>query len=257
VQLSDRIGRRMKLHDLHILMAVVQAGSMSKAAASLNTTQSAISRSIADLEHSIGVRLLDRSPQGVEPTQYGRALLKRGVAAFDELSQGVKDIEFLSDPNAGELRIGANPSLSQGIVAIAIDRLSRRYPRVVFQVAPAGTMKLYDELRERRIELAIARMSGVVAEDDIDQHALFEESLVVVAGIDNPWVRRRRIKLADLINEPWTWAASGTMFDNLVIDAFRGSGLTPPRATVYADGINIGSGWRKPDATSRSYRPAS
>ena len=51
----------MKLHDLHVLMAVVQAGSMNKAAALLNTTQSAISKSIADLEQTIGVRLLDRN----------------------------------------------------------------------------------------------------------------------------------------------------------------------------------------------------
>src|SRR5712671_1898464 len=102
MQLSDRIGRRMKLHDLHVLMAVVQAGSMGKAAALLNTTQPAISKSIAELEHTIGARLLDRGPQGVVPTQYGRALLKRGVAAFDELKQGVRDIEFLSDPGAGE-----------------------------------------------------------------------------------------------------------------------------------------------------------
>ena len=91
MQFSDRIGRRMKLHDIHVLMAVVQAGSMGKAAALLNTTQSAISRSIADLEHAVGVRLLDRNPHGIEPTQYGRGLLKRGVAAFDELKQSVQD----------------------------------------------------------------------------------------------------------------------------------------------------------------------
>src|SRR3954471_11245442 len=103
MRLSDRIGRRMRLHDLHVLMAVVQAGSMGKAAALLNTTQPAISKSIAELEHAIGVRLLARSHQGVEQTQYGRALLKRGVTAFDELKQGVRDIEFLSDPGAGEL----------------------------------------------------------------------------------------------------------------------------------------------------------
>jgi Bacterial regulatory helix-turn-helix protein, lysR family len=72
MQVSDRIGRRMKLHDLNVLIAVVQAGSMSKAAALLNTTQSAISRSIADLEHTMGARLLDRYAQGVEPTQHSR-----------------------------------------------------------------------------------------------------------------------------------------------------------------------------------------
>src|SRR6202171_6396011 len=101
MQLSDRIGRRMKLQDLHVLLTVVQAGSMGKAAERLNTVQPAISRSIADLEHALGVRLLDRHRQGVEPTEYGRALLKCGAAVFDELRQGVKKIEFLADPAGG------------------------------------------------------------------------------------------------------------------------------------------------------------
>src|SRR5436190_16446338 len=99
---SDRIERRIKLHNLQVLMAVVQTGSMNKAAELLNTGQSAISRSIGDLERTIGVQLLDRSPQGVEPTAYGRALLKGGVAMLDELRQAVKNIAFLADPTAGE-----------------------------------------------------------------------------------------------------------------------------------------------------------
>src|SRR6185437_2353118 len=104
---SDRTALRMKLHDLHVLMAVVQAGSMSKAAAALNTTQPAVSRSIAELERTIGMRLLERNPQGGEPTAYGRALLAGGVAAFDDLRQAIKNIEFLADPTAGEVRIGS------------------------------------------------------------------------------------------------------------------------------------------------------
>src|SRR5215213_6657476 len=108
MQLSDRIGRRMKLQDLHVLMTVVQAGSMGKAAQRLNITQPAISRSIAELEHAFGVRLLDRHRQGVEPTEYGRALLDCGAAVFDDLRQGVKNIEFLADPTAGEVRIGSS-----------------------------------------------------------------------------------------------------------------------------------------------------
>src|SRR6266446_6644636 len=75
MELSDRIGRRMKLQALHVLMTVVQAGSMSKAAALLNTGQSAISRSIGELERVLGVCLLERGPHGIEPTQYGRVLL--------------------------------------------------------------------------------------------------------------------------------------------------------------------------------------
>jgi len=227
----------MKLHDIHVLMAVVQAGSMGKAAALLNTTQSAISRSIADLEHSVGVRLLDRNPHGIEPTQYGRALLKRGVAVFDELKQSVQDIEFLSDPGAGELRVEASAGLTEGIVTTVIERMSRQYPRAVFHVVLAGTLALYNDLRERRAEVGVERTFGTVPED-MDREVLFEDPLVVVAGIKNRWSRRRKVKLAELVNEPWTWAAE-TVFDTMVVEAFRASGAKPPRAAVYSDAVNM------------------
>ncbi|HEX2336894.1 MAG TPA: LysR family transcriptional regulator, partial [Hyphomicrobiaceae bacterium] len=97
-----RIERRLSLHDLRVLMVVVQAGSMGKAAKLLATSQPAVSRSIGELEQALGVRLLDRSAQGIEPTPFGHALLKRGAAVFDELLHGIKDIRFLSDPTTGE-----------------------------------------------------------------------------------------------------------------------------------------------------------
>jgi DNA-binding transcriptional LysR family regulator len=128
----DRIGRRLKLNDLHVFLAVVQAGSMGKAAERLNTSQSAVSRTIADLEHVFGVRLLDRSRSGIEPTKYGSELMKCGTAVFDDLRQGVRNIEFLTDPTVGEVRIGTTEPLSVGIVAATIDRLSRRHPRMRF-----------------------------------------------------------------------------------------------------------------------------
>ena len=109
MQPGDYLARRMKLLDLHILMAVAQAGSMNKAAAALNMSQPAVSRSIAQLEHTVGVTLLDRNARGVEPNAYGRALLDGGTAVFDDLRQAVKNIEFLADPTAGEVRIGSNP----------------------------------------------------------------------------------------------------------------------------------------------------
>jgi DNA-binding transcriptional LysR family regulator len=236
MQLSDRIGRRMKLHDIHVLMAVVQAGSMGKAAALLNTTQSAISRSIADLESTMGVRLLDRSPQGVEPTQYGRALLKRSLAVFDELKQSVHDIEHLSDPGSGELCIGSSPAQAEGFVFAILDGLSRQFPRIVVRVVLGGILELHDELRARRIEVGLARMSGPVPPEGIDQEALFYDPLMIVAGQDNPRARQRKIALADLLHEPWTWAS---LNDSLIVEAFRAKGLAPPRVTIYSDAINM------------------
>src|SRR5258705_12480654 len=89
MQLSDRIGRRVKLHDLHVLMAVVQAGSMSKAAQMLNTTQPAVSRSIADLEYAIGVPVVDRSRPRPGTTEQGCPLLVRGHAMRGHMRQDV------------------------------------------------------------------------------------------------------------------------------------------------------------------------
>src|SRR5262245_29329671 len=96
---SELVGRRVKLRDIQILLAVAQCKSMAKAAKSLAVSQPVVSKVIADLEHALGVRLVDRDRHGAETTIYGDALLKRGVAAFDELRLGIKDIDFLTNPN--------------------------------------------------------------------------------------------------------------------------------------------------------------
>ena len=182
VQLSDRIGRRMKLQDLHVLMTVVQAGSMGKAARHLNTSQPNISKSIADLEDALGVRLLDRHRQGVEPTKYGRALLDCGVSVFDDLRQGLKNIEFLADPAAGEVRIGSTSLVAASFVSAVVERLCRRYPRIVFHLVTAEAETLHRELSERNVDLLVARRFGRIADERQGFDFLFDDSFVVVAA---------------------------------------------------------------------------
>src|SRR5262249_15126367 len=96
----DRVAHRLKLRDLRLLDAVVRSKSMARAASQLDLTQPAVSKAISELEHMLGVRLLDRSRQGIEPTPHGRALLRRGTAIFDELRQGVSELAVLSAPTA-------------------------------------------------------------------------------------------------------------------------------------------------------------
>jgi DNA-binding transcriptional LysR family regulator len=84
---ESRLGHRLRIRDLYILSTVVKSGSMAKAARQLAMSQPAVSEAIANLESILRVRLLDRSPQGVEPTIYASAVLKRSAAVFDELSK--------------------------------------------------------------------------------------------------------------------------------------------------------------------------
>ena len=161
VDWESQIGRRLKLRDLRVFSAVVQRGSMAKAAKQLGISQPAVSETIADLEHALGVRLLDRSSQGINATIYGEVLLKRSLAAFDELKQGIRDIEFLSDPTQGELRIGCTEAISATILPQIISRFSQQYPGVTVHSDDVGgraTEELGPGLRERRYDCVMQRI---------------------------------------------------------------------------------------------------
>ena len=239
-QWSDRIGRRLKLRDLHIMLAVANSGSMGKAASDLAVSQPAISKAIADLESALGVHLLDRSPQGIEPTIYGRALLKCGTAVFDDLQQGVKEIEFLADPSAGELSIGCTEPLSAGFVSVVINNLSRQYPKATFRVMSADPVILRDrELPQRHIDLALMPTTGLALDQDTAVDFLFDDRHVVLAGGKNKWIRRRNIALADLIDEPWIFPPPDTPVGSYIAAGFRAAGLEPPCAHVLTFSIPL------------------
>jgi DNA-binding transcriptional LysR family regulator len=237
---DHRLKRRLKLRDLDTLLAVAQCGSMAKAAARLAVSQPAVSKAIADMEATIGVRLFDRTAQGAEPTMYGRALMKSGLAVFDDLRQGVEEIGFLADPASGELRIGTTEPMTAWMLPTIIDRLSRQYPRMVFHVSqiPAVAMQ-YDALRERRTELTIGRVPRHAVDDDLQADVLFYEQLHVVVGRQSPWARRRSVELADLLDECWALPPPDTLAGGLMADVFRASGLDIPRASVLAVSIQL------------------
>ncbi len=234
MQLSDRIGRRMKLHDLHVLMAVVQAGSMSRAAQILNTTQPAVSRSIAELEHAIGVRLLDRGRHGAEPTDYGRALLDGGTAMFDDLRQAVKNIEFLADPTAGEVRVGTHNPMIAGLIPAVLERLHETHPGISVHLTTVATdSQQFRALRERKTDLLLGRMTPPI-EEDIDTELLFHDRAIVVAAPSSKWVRRRRIALSELASESWCLPSLDGAVGRAVAEAFRARGAVfPPKGAVW------------------------
>src|ERR1700722_4349826 len=233
MQLKDRIGRKLKLRDLNILLAVTQTGSMIKAARLLSVSHPVISKSIADLERTFGVRFFDRTSSGVEPTQFGHALLKRSISVFDELKQSVNEIEFLADPSAGTLSVGASEPVAAGILPAIIARLFRKHPRLTYHIEQGDALTLQRrDLRERKVEFVIARMLGPVIDPDMEANVLFYEKLLVVAGVQSKWVGRRKIALRELVNESWILAPLETMPDSPFVDAFRAIGLDAPAARV-------------------------
>ena len=238
-----KTSRRLKLRQLEVLIAVAQAGNMARAAEQLAITQPVISKTIADLESTVGMRLLDRSRRGVELTLYGQALFDRSVAIFNDLDTGIAELETLSDPTAGELRIGSSDAVAAGMLTVIINRLSRQYPRLRFEVTLGGGLidLQYRELQTRSLDLVIGRLPSTIPES-IDVTLLYHDPSFVVAGAKNEWVRRRRIDLADLTRESWCLPSLENHPWSLIADAFKNRGLDLPRRIVTTRSVQLLTG---------------
>jgi len=226
---EDRIGRRIRLRDLHIVLAVAESGSMAKASTRLAISHPVVSKTISDLEHTLGVRLFDRKPQGVELTAYGRALLKCGTTVFDEMRQGLKQIEFLTDPASGELRVGCPEIVMAGLLPTIVEKFVRQYPRIRLHAVHANTALLeFRELRERNVELLLGRTPMPLLDDELQVETLFYEPFVAVAALHSGWARRRRIALAELVDEAWVLPPYDSAPGRLIFEIFRERNLEPP-----------------------------
>jgi DNA-binding transcriptional LysR family regulator len=229
---TDRIGCRLKLHDLHIFMMVAETGSMGKAAEFLSISQPSVSKAISEIEHTVGVRLLDRTPKGVEVTPYGRALLRRGIGAFHELRQSIKDIELLSDPMGGDIQIGCPEAIACGLLLTISDRFSGRHPRVLLSVHAANNMQLqFQLLRDRNVDFLIGGLTKPVVDDDLGIEILYQDRPFIVSGAKNRWAGRRKVELTELVDEPWLLPHE-SVFGSLIEEAFQTQRVARPRLGV-------------------------
>ena len=238
---DDQIGRRLRLRDLRVLFAVVQSGSLAKAAVELRVSQPAVSQVVSNLERALGVRLVDRNSRGIEPTLYARVLLARGRAAFDELRQGIRDIEFLANPTAGELTLGYPESLTATVLPKVVERFSEKYRRVVLRgdIVAAPSYK-FQGLRERTHDLILTPMPpDDYPVNDLNVEVLFDDPWVVVAGMNSQWAQRRKVELRELIDEPWLLTPPDTDSRKNLEQAFKARCLRAPTAGMVTYSVHL------------------
>ena len=239
---SEQISRRIKLRHLNAFLAIVDQHSMAKAAVQLSVSQPVVSKTIADLETILGVRLFDRGPHGVEPTIHGRALVKRSVALFDDLRATVSELEFLSDPTSGKLRIGGGEAVSTGLLPTIINEFGRHFPRVEFDLTIGDVPGLIERgLRGRKLDLVVGQRPVPSTDDDVELTVLYHNRLWVAAGATNPWSRKRKIALSDLVDERWCLPTPGHPVERLIINAFLALGLKQPNSVVTVSSATFAS----------------
>lgn len=235
---SDRIGRRIKLRDLHILMTVADTGSMAKAAARLRISHPAVSKAISEIEGTLGVRLFNRSAQGVELTAHGDVLLRCGISVFDEMQQGLRSLEHLSDPNSGEVKLGCTDIVLHSLAPSIVRKFAKSYPGVQLDVrlTNPGEHQI-GELRERKIDLLITRATGQQA--DFHSEVLFDEPFVFVVGAQSELAGKRKLALTDIIKGNWILPPYDSAPGALVSEVFRANGFSPPKPLVKTIAIQL------------------
>lgn len=235
---DDRIGRRLRLKDLHTLQTVAEVGSMAKASERLALSQPAISKAVSDMEHVLGMSLLDRSARGVALTESGRLLVERTRVVFDEISQGVSDIERLSDPTQGIVKIGTTEPVAS-VVSEIISRLASKYPRVGYDVMVSDLDTLIGELRQRTRDVVVTRWAARPMADDLAVQPLFKSPLAVMAAQGHPLLRRKKLSLAGMMDERWTLSPPDSFLGRIVVDLFRRRKLALPPAVVTTISIHM------------------
>lgn len=235
----DALIRRLRLRDLQTLAGVVSAGSMRKAAQDLHLSLPAVSRSIADLESAVGAKLMARTPSGVVPTASGQALVRRARVLFDELEAGLRELAQLADPASGDVRLGCMETLHAGLVGACVERLAQAHPRMKILMELGQAPDLVDYfLGQRIVDFVVARPLNRVLPASMEGETLFHDRLLIVAGKQSPYARKRRLSLADLADAHWVVGRNELEPGSPLVAALEAAQVTVPTRVIRSGSLH-------------------
>ena len=210
-----------------------------KAANEAGVTQPALSKAIAGLETTLGVRLFDRTNRGVLPTPHGDALYRRATGVFEELRYARQEIELLTDADSGDLRLGAVPTVCAGFLPSVISRLLALRPQYRLDVAELDSQKLRSELLTRSLDFALGASHLVAGTSDLAFEKLFEDRLFVIANANHPLTGRRSLRLSDLTRFHWILPGGDSQIRTRLEEAFSEAAVAFPEVVVTAMSIGV------------------
>lgn len=222
----------MKLTQLRNLIAVAEVGTVRQAANMLNLSQSSVTKSIQQLELSLGVELLHRTPQGVFPTAAGSALIRRAKVVEAELRQARNDVESAQSAAVGEIKISASPTVSVGLLPRAIVNFRKTRPRVSFHIEEGVYPDVLAALRTGDLDMAVSLVPEKSYDDELEFDIILQDYLTPAVRVDHPLTRGGCQGLADLIKQEWIIYRRNRTGRDIVERTFTANGLEPPKNVV-------------------------
>lgn len=214
----------MTYHQLRTFLAVARAGSLTKAARELNTSQPTVSLQLRALRRSLGTPLLDRSARGFRLTPAGEQLRRYAEDVLGGLRILQQDIAALNGRSAGPLAVGATFMVSRYVLPSALFRFREHFPDVNFQLHVDFPEPLFHGLMANTLDVVC--YINVRTPPGIAVEPVGEEELVIVTSPEHPLAGRRLVTPQELSEQPFVTSVGGPLRE-LIDTKLRGAGITP------------------------------
>lgn len=228
----------MELRQLRHFVAVVDIGNLSRAAERVAISQPALTRSIKNLEDMLGVRLLERQPRGVVPTEAGLALYHHANVILNACQHLTREVRELERGIVGSVRLGVASMFAAHVVDQVAVQLSREHPRLALVITEGFFEDLVRALVDGRVDLIFSNFPQVAIAPDLVMEPLLTLSAPVLAGEKHPLARRREISRADLVDRRWVVVDQPHAIDALQRD-FAAEGLAGPRDVLRTNSLQL------------------
>ncbi len=228
----------MELRDIEYFAVVAEHGHLGRAAEALGLSQPALSKSLRRLEKALQAKLVTRTPKGVELTAEGNVLLANVSPLRLSLRDVARKIADMREGNAGHLRLGSAPGAADFLLPAAFGTLLNDAPQVTVSLTVEPEPVMMAALRNGQLDLVVTRMATPPYEN-ISQEHLQEDEFVVYASADHRLARLRRVNIADVAHENWTFPAIDGVVCKWAQRVFADHGLAPPRVALVGGPMQI------------------
>jgi len=242
-QLDSYIRTHLKPRHLQILVALDNIRNLGKVAASMHVTQPAVSKSLAELERGLGLRLFERTSRGVFPTIYGECLIRHARSMITDLAQARDELRGLASGSSGNIRIGVLATAALALLPRALAMLKSRHPGMTV-LAREGLMEnLLPELLLGNLDLIVGRLPEDRIAQGLNEKILMEEGVSLVAGRHHPLVGRKQVNWSDMLAYPWVFPPVNTLLREPLERAFERNGVPVPSNRVETLSVHVIRGY--------------
>jgi DNA-binding transcriptional LysR family regulator len=194
----------MELHQLQLLLTVIESGGYAPAGRLLHVSHSAIHRQIRMLEQELDCRVLARCGRTVKATESGRLLSDLALQIRQQIAEAQRQVSNLNNLRTGRLRIGTTSSILVSFLPAVLQCFSKKYPGVRFHLTTGIADDLIEDVLKGKLDMGIlfnpSDLSRPMPELEIE--ILYREEFDWAIGNDHPLAKREQITLARLLAYP-------------------------------------------------------